>query len=68
MQRVDLAMQCIQGHILSSMIPRHGEEGLSQVAQTQVGQEHWYWGQNILYLLLFSHLCHGCLESVIPCM
>lgn len=22
-------MQCIQGHILSSMIPRHGEEGLS---------------------------------------
>lgn len=63
MQRVDLAMQCIQGHILSSMIPRQ-----SQVAQTQVGQEHWYWGQNILYLLLFSSLCHGCLESVIPCM
>jgi len=37
-------MQCIQGHILSSMIPRHGEESLSQVAQTQVGQEHWCWG------------------------
>lgn len=39
-----LAVRCLQGHILSSLIPRHGEEGLSQVAQTQVGQKYWYWG------------------------
>lgn len=42
MQIEDLAMQYLQGHILSSLVPRHGEEGLSQVAQTQVGQKYWF--------------------------
>ena len=66
MQSVDLAMQCIQGHILFSMIPRHGEEGLSQVAQTQVGQEHWCWGQNILHLLSSLIFALGALNQLYP--
>lgn len=42
MQVEALAMQYLKGHTLSSLIPRHGEEGLSQVAQTQAGQKYWY--------------------------
>lgn len=52
-------MQYLQGHALSSLIPRHVEERLSQVAQTQAGQKYWYWGQNVLHLLPFSRPCQA---------
>lgn len=43
MQIEALALQYLQAHIFSSLIPRPAEEGLSQVAQTQAGQKYWYW-------------------------
>lgn len=49
-------MQYLQGSVLFSLIPRHGEESLSEVAQPQAEQKYWSWGQNVLHLLPFSRL------------
>lgn len=60
-------MQNLQGHSLSSLIPRPGEEGPSQVAQPQAGQKCWSWGQNVLHLLPFSCPCQaGALDQLHP--
>lgn len=67
MQTEGLAMQNLQGHNLSNLIPRHGEEGLSQVAWSQAAQKCWYWGQNVLRLLPFCRPCQdGVLDQLHP--
>lgn len=59
MQAEALAVQYLQGHTLSSLIPRHGEEGLSQVAQTQAGQKYWYWDRTSYTCFLFPRPCQA---------